>query len=330
MLGNEPFTFAVLTFHQADFILQHLESIRYQVETWGKGRAIHLIIADDCSKDETIPLARAWAQDHKRLFASIRILTAEKNQGIVQNYLRALHAIDTERFKVLAGDDLYYKNDIFTAAQTGQFVLSPVLYFQGGQVLRGQYKLRHWVFQEFIHHEGRDLKQQLLRRQRVKCCICTPGVFYQRSLADDRVDVLLKEHHWMEDYPLWDHLLAREEVEPVLVCCPLVLYRTSDGISNQAGHEKHRAYLQEHQAYLQKIGSPFARYPLWINPHRYLYYARYFAKGVAYGTFVRALDARVDQFWKTMRQEECAAEDHLHEMCERARCWAAETGRDAR
>lgn len=324
----KEFTFVVLTFEQAAWILQHLESIRYQIETWGREYAVHLILSDDGSQDETVPLARAWLRDHVGLFAGTQLLTTEQNQGIVQNYLRALHAVRTERFKILAGDDLYYKNNVFAAAQAGPFVMSPVLYFRDDAVLPDQYKLRHWVFQEFIHHEGRDLKQQLLRRQKINNCICTPGVFYGKSLADAQMDALLRDRHWMEDYPLWNHLLAREELEPSLVCRPVVLYRAGAGISARTGHKKHSAYTKEYLEFLKEIGSPFSRCPLRVNPYRYLYYALYFAKGLGYGFFVRPRDIRVDRFLQEMQLEEHEAGGHLREMCKRAECWRKEREQD--
>lgn len=323
----KDFTFAVMTFNQADFILQHLESIKYQIMAWGKGRAIHLIVSDDGSHDETLSLAQEWVWDHEKLFASTQFLTVKSNQGIVQNYLRTLHAVQTEQFKILAGDDIYYKNDIFTAAQAGSFVLSPVLYFRDNCILKGQYKLRHWVFQEFVHHDGKDLKRQICKRQGINGCICTPGVFYKRNLADAQVDELLKGHYWMEDYPLWNYILTREDVSPTLVYDPLVLYRTNTGVSTWTKHKRRAAYLQEYIAFLGEIGSPFARYPLWLNPYRYLYYVLYFAKGLVYGLFVRSRDARVDGFLRAIRQEEQRAAEYLHDICEQANQWKEKNGR---
>lgn len=315
------FTFVALTYNQADYILPHLESIRYQTETWGDGRAVHLILSDDCSQDETVPLARAWLRGHTGLFSSVRILTAEQNQGIVQNYLRALRAVETERFKILAGDDLYYKNDLFAAAQAGDFVMSPILYFQDGRVLPNQYLLRHWVFQEFVRHEGKDLKQLLRKRQGVTNCVYTPGVFYRKSLADAQTQALLKGRRWMEDYPLWNYLLAREDLEPTVICQPVVLYRAGGGISTGARHKSHSGYEQERLAFLREIGSPFAKYPWRLNPYRYAYYARYFAKGMAYTLFVQRWDARVNNFLRTMQCEEQEAGRYLGMLSERSNAW---------
>lgn len=317
----EAFTFAVLTYNQERYILYHLESIRYQVEHWGNGIEIHLLLSDDHSTDGTMDLAQAWLHEYKMLFAGVQIFQSEQNQGIVQNYLRALRSVQTELFKILAGDDLYYKNNVFTAAKKGPFVLSPVLYFCGDTVLRRQYLLRHWVFQEFLRYENADLKRRILLRQQYTNCIYTPGVFYQKSLADDRVDQLLRHYRWMEDYPLWNHLLAREDVQLRLVRQPIVLYRASAGISTGPDHEKRSLYKKEYVSFLRAIGSPFAKYPLEINPYRYLYYLCYFLKGAVYSTFIRYLDARIDGFLREIESEETQANEYLKDMRQKVKRW---------
>ena len=317
----KAFTFAVLTYNQERCVLYHLESIRYQVERWGDGIEIYFLLADDHSTDGTMELAQAWLRKYKTLFTGVQIFQNEQNQGIVQNYLHALHGIQTEFFKILAGDDLYYKNNVFAAAEKGSFVLSPVLYFCGDTVLRGQYLLRLWVFQEFLRYEDTDLKRRILLRQQYTNCIYTPGVFYQKSLADDRVDQLLRRYRWMEDYPLWNHLLAREDVQPRLARRPVVLYRASAGISTGPAHEKRSLYKEEYLSFLRETGSPFAKYPLWVNPYRYLYYLRYFLKGAVYSTFIRYLDARIGAFLREMALEEKQANEYLKDIRQKVERW---------
>lgn len=317
----KAFTFVVLTYNQERYILYHLESIRYQIEHWGNDIEIHVLLSDDHSTDGTMELAQAWLHEYKNLFAGVRLFQNEQNQGIAQNYLRALRGVQTEFFKILAGDDLYYKNNVFTVAEKGSFVLSPVLYFCGDTVLRRQYLLRHWVFQEFLRYEDTDLKRRILLRQQYTNCIYTPGVFYQKSLADDRVDQLLRRFRWMEDYPLWNHLLARDGIQPRLARNPVVLYRASAGISTRPDHEKRALYEKEYISFLHEIGSPFAKYPLKTNPYRYLYYLRYFLKGAVYSTLIRYLDMRIGVFLHEMELEETQGSEYLKDIHQKVERW---------
>ena len=109
----EAFTFATLTYNQENYILEHLESIRYQIEHFGQEREIYYVLADDCSSDRTVELAQKWLNRNRKLFKGIEIVAATQNQGIVRNYEQALRHIQTNQFKLLAGDDLYYCENIF-------------------------------------------------------------------------------------------------------------------------------------------------------------------------------------------------------------------------
>ena len=104
------FTFAVLTYNQEKFILQHLESIKYQIMKFGVDINVNLVVSDDGSKDNTIFLVEKWTNENYELFNDIKILKSTVNQGIVHNYIRLLDNIKTEKFKILAGDDIYFKN----------------------------------------------------------------------------------------------------------------------------------------------------------------------------------------------------------------------------
>lgn len=64
----KEFTFFTLSFNQEKYIIQHLESIKYQIETYGAEYLIHYIICDDSSSDKTIYYAKKWLERNKRLF----------------------------------------------------------------------------------------------------------------------------------------------------------------------------------------------------------------------------------------------------------------------
>ena len=117
------FTFVAITYNHEKYIIEHLESIKYQIENFSKGKQVNLVISDDGSMDNTMLYAQQWIERNKYLFSEVELLTSEKNQGIIKNYLRATAAIKTPTYKLLAGDDLYYKNDIFEIVETFDYML---------------------------------------------------------------------------------------------------------------------------------------------------------------------------------------------------------------
>jgi len=99
----------VITYNSAQFVLETLESIKYQ-----DYNNIELIITDDCSKDNTVELCKNWASENKERFTCLQILTVEKNTGIPSNCNRGLKAANGLWIKYIAGDDALKTNCITT------------------------------------------------------------------------------------------------------------------------------------------------------------------------------------------------------------------------
>lgn len=107
------YLFIILSYNHESYIIEHLESIRFQIERWAGGRTCSIIIADDCSRDSTVRLAHAWLKSHKDLLVSYQILESLSNEGTCSNFVRVFPYVHGRRVKVLAGDDLYSSENIF-------------------------------------------------------------------------------------------------------------------------------------------------------------------------------------------------------------------------
>lgn len=70
----EDFTFIMLSYNQQDYVLQQLESIKYQIEHYGHSRKCHFILSDDSSTDNTVAVVRDWTRYNRELFDSVNIL----------------------------------------------------------------------------------------------------------------------------------------------------------------------------------------------------------------------------------------------------------------
>lgn len=85
------------TYNQAQFVAETLESVRNQTYS-----NLEIIVADDASTDDTQEIIRAFASEDHR----IKILFAEKNQGISKNFNRGFDSCTGEYVAFLGGDDL--------------------------------------------------------------------------------------------------------------------------------------------------------------------------------------------------------------------------------
>lgn len=101
------FTFVVITYNHELYVLEHLESIAYQIQEYGHGSSFQLIIADDASKDQTLALVEHWLREHTGLFVDVQIHTQATNHGTCHNYTKIWPYVRGRLCKLTAGDDVY-------------------------------------------------------------------------------------------------------------------------------------------------------------------------------------------------------------------------------
>ena len=107
MKANPLVTVAVVSYNSSNTVLETLESIKHQTY-----KNIELIVSDDCSKDDTVSICRAWLDKNKERFVGVQLLTAEKNQGVCTNANKANYAAKGEWIKGIAADDVLFPNCI--------------------------------------------------------------------------------------------------------------------------------------------------------------------------------------------------------------------------
>lgn len=308
------FTFVMLTYNQRKYVVEHLESIKYQVEHFGAGRNVHFVLCDDASKDDTAQIVSAWLEDHPGLFASTRLIVAEKNAGITKNNLVAMKCPTTERFNVLAGDDMYYRNDVMSANDIGDFVVSPVIYFADDHVVPEN---RRWAYKYFMLHQGPGLKKYIAEHMKYCNQFEAPGVFYTQKLVTDEFCAVLDEYTWLEDAPLWSYHLNCEHSTVDLHPEALVLYRVDSGASNNTAHERRAHYLEDVRKLDREVFVNKSRYPAWRNP--YVYRAKLERLAAKY--ILCRTNKHFISFANTVRRFEQGGQEHLDLMRARAGEW---------
>ena len=111
--ARPSFAFLVVTYNHQDYILEHLESIKYLVQTHGAGIDVDVIVNDDCSKDQTRSLVDSWLQINAGLFRHVKTLYNSKNLGTCASVNNMLTHVVADRCKLTAGDDVYSFENIF-------------------------------------------------------------------------------------------------------------------------------------------------------------------------------------------------------------------------
>ena len=314
----QEFTFGMLTYNQEEYVFEHLESIRYQIENYGKDVKTYFVLSDDASKDNTVKYVEDWISNHKELFAGVTIVSKEKNEGIVPNYLMMLSNIHTQHYKILAGDDLYYKNNVFEVVRKGDFLLTPMICFDKERILPDK---KRYNFKQLLLCQSKGfLKQYLVKRLKYSNCIDAPGIFLNYSLIDEDLIQELRRYQWIEDVPMWNYLLNKPDVSVELLKEPYVLYRADVGISTNRNHSMRSRYENDLNAIDRYIHLDKNKYPSLINPYKYKY--KFERECIKY--YWETHNDIIKQFNSDILLQEKAAEKYLRDIILRCDEWKSE------
>lgn len=223
-------TVSIITYNSAGTVIETLDSIYAQTYP-----NIELIISDDCSRDNTLDVCRAWLNTHKLRFENCRLLESDKNTGITANCNRAIVDANGDYLKLLAGDDLLEPNAI--AEYVGFmlnnpdaiYVFSRVLVFGDNQKFV-DYFINTVFDYSFFTLSGEDQYKRLISHWCSSIPAPSAFIFRKAALAsgllyfDERIPML-------EDWPKWIELSGKG-VKFNFIDKQLVRYRISnDSIS---------------------------------------------------------------------------------------------------
>lgn len=199
-------TVGVIAYNSGKTIIETLESIRNQTYPLCY---IELLIADDCSSDNTIAIAEVWLREHGSQFENVLILKSSVNQGIAHNMNQALRAARGDYFKGIAADDMLLETCIEEYVNymtlhpeiTAMFArIRPFATNDQGYAQRVRDLFDLSFFNMAIDEQLRYL---LMNRN----CLPAPTSFLRIKFlrehqieCDERIPLI-------EDYPLWINLL---------------------------------------------------------------------------------------------------------------------------
>lgn len=296
-------TFLTISYNQKNYIIEHLESIKYQIEHYGEKQEYKFILSDDCSNDGTVDLVKKWIKANNNLFIDVKILTSDENLGVVQNYLRGASYIDTKIFKILAGDDLYFKNNICEVIECYDVVFTPIITFgRNGKLNCESVNLLLTL------NKIKDFKKLI----NIWNFFNAPGSFMTTEVVNDSgLRKFMSSFKWIEDAPQWYYLLNyKKNLNVKIKTKPYILYRNSDGISMNKENSKFDAYTQERNLMNSKLKFKLTKYPKFINLYRY--YVKYLVIKSKY--FDAKFNKKVIQANEIIKNEIIVTPDYLKEI----------------
>lgn len=276
-LTDDPLVSVIIaTYNSARYVSDTLNSIK--VQTW---RNIELIITDDGSTDNTVPVCAYWLAENKDRFPSTKLITVAQNTGIPSNCNRGLRVANGEWIKIIAGDDILLENAVRdNVTFAGQFPDASFIISDVQEIDENNRLIRDKVINEaLIFFSGLSTaKKQLKDYSRWPAFLNSPTFFYRRGVLE-KINYLDEEFRIYEDSPLLISVLENN-VKLHYMNTPTVAYRIhANGISRDPLMDESRKKegVQVFRKYRKRHLSPFNPIDLSIHYDSWL---RFKYKGV--------------------------------------------------
>jgi glycosyltransferase involved in cell wall biosynthesis len=239
-----------ITYNSAPFVRETLDSILAQTY-----RDIELIIADDCSRDDTAAICEEWLAAHPGRFVSTKMVRAEKNGGITRNANNGVFHARGEWIKLIAGDDTLMSNCVEAFVGYAQNNPGTSAIFSGVQMMNEAseftcaFPSRAWFFSEPVERQLEHLVYDNL--------LPAAAAFFSRAAWAD-AGGFDPAYPMMEDYPFWITLLSGNYrmgyLDAMTVC-----YRTHDNMVSYSPGRMNPVFLQSRIDFAKNVRLPLAR-----------------------------------------------------------------------
>tara|TARA_B100000963_G_scaffold361702_1_gene398807 strand:+ start:6905 stop:7912 length:1008 start_codon:yes stop_codon:yes gene_type:complete len=223
------FAFMVLTYNHEDYILEHLESIKYLINSFSKNIDVDIIINDDCSKDDTCYLIDQWLKINKDLFRYTETIYNRTNLGTCESVKNLISKLKADNCKLTAGDDVYSYENIFELSMFKSDIAmlsGRALFLYGDNLMFDRASNILATATQIIYK-----KDSLLHRFKHFSYNNAPNILYSRNcLTNSEVLLHLDQFDVIEDWPL-QIAIARQFpiLKFELIDKVLVYYRRTQG-----------------------------------------------------------------------------------------------------
>ena len=236
------FSFVVITYNQQEYVLEALESIKYQIENYGQGLDFEIIIGDDGSIDRTVENIDIWLNKNKQLFAKVKKVYSKQNQGITVNVLNTFREISSDYYFSIAGDDMLSDCDVIkkvmAVGSTNICMCPPYV------VINDKIDLSYKNYSYNINTSLMN-KKEIIKSTRYDCPIFN-GCIVGRKLINDESLLYSTHCKLLDDRPRYYKLLRTNnnysivnDFEPVLI------YRKSEQQVTSKNSDSHKIIIKD-------------------------------------------------------------------------------------
>lgn len=194
----------VVSYNAEKTVLETLDSVLRQTY-----QNVELVLSDDCSKDNTVQVARKWFDEHSTAFkGGAHLLTAEQNQGVCANFNKAIRSAKGEWIKIIAADDILLPNcctdyvEFSDAHPEAHFISSYLAMYDStfteGKCLEKQYSARNLsIFDKNCEEQLKKMVYQIF--------VTAPSMFFSKKVFLEVNG--FNERYSYEDHPFYVNLL---------------------------------------------------------------------------------------------------------------------------
>lgn len=237
----------VLSYNSSATITETLDSIFSQDYD-----NVELVISDDCSKDNTVEVAKDWVSSHKDRFICCKINDRGQNGGVPANLNSAIKMCDGKYIKIIAADDLLTENCISKNVEI---------------CLKNEYRhLCTWLKKFSVDADGNkkfwdveyicpsnDSTAQEQYNTLLVGNTVYGSIFFAEKAFIEEMGMYDENYPLIEDYPMWIKM-TRNGFKLNFENTVTVLYRISDAsLSNFVGDSVvNQRYIECYSKFLKK------------------------------------------------------------------------------
>lgn len=221
-------SFGVVTYNSEKTIIETLESIRFQVEQFGRTHKNYLVISDDCSNDDTCELLSIWIDKYKEIFSDIKVIQTEINSGLCVNYAQLIKNIHTNFFIPLAGDDLLSSGNVYDKLSTldeNELRVHLTVEFSGSTVWNKPENMKKQLYYSKYKHTN---KRDIALLETLSPYSSVEIIFFKRHYTDDCMEYIKNYRNFEDDTSFYYVLRNNKDVKFRFVMTPIVLYRREE------------------------------------------------------------------------------------------------------